>query len=364
MGYDATMVTTHTTTPIVSPHLYNTSRLPKLELPTFSGNPLTWQSFWDCFDAAVNSNPTLSPIHKFNLKAQLQGDAARTIAGLPLTEINYAQSITLLKQRFGQPEKLIKAHTHALIELLRPTNELSSLQLFHDITENHIRGLASLGVSKESYNTILVPIKLPVPVRRNLARDHDQLRRTLDDLQAVILKEIRVLESGIYTTDSSIVPTTRTHAIASFHAAIKGGHHPTSSGKKNAQCVYCKGEHSPTTCSEVTDYQKRLEIIHKASLCFNCLGNHKVSQCNSKFQCRQCRHKHHTSLCQPTDNDTSKFSTLSTDTPVQPTSQSSQVTQNTQSSQVSANVAPVLRGTHNKNNYSLTTVDSYCSCCW
>ena len=34
------------------------SRLPKLNLPTFSGNSLAWQSFWDLFDAAVNSNTT------------------------------------------------------------------------------------------------------------------------------------------------------------------------------------------------------------------------------------------------------------------------------------------------------------------
>ena len=87
---ESTTVTTHTTTPIVSPQLYNSSRLPKLELPTFSGDPLNWQSFWDSFEAAVNSNPTLSPIHKFNyLKAQLQGDAARAISDLPLTELNY-----------------------------------------------------------------------------------------------------------------------------------------------------------------------------------------------------------------------------------------------------------------------------------
>ena len=119
--------------------------------------------------------------------------------------MNYAQSVTLLKQRFGQPEKLINAHIHALIELPGPTNELSSLQLFHDIIENHIRGLTALGVSKESYSTILVPIilgKLPIPVHKNLARDHDQLRWTLDDLQTAVVKEIRVLESGLYTTDS------------------------------------------------------------------------------------------------------------------------------------------------------------------
>ena len=193
---ESTTVTTHTTTPIVSPQLYNSSRLPKLELPTFSGDPLNWQSFWDSFEAAVNSNPTLSPIYKFNyLKAQLQGDAARVISGLPLTELNYTQSITLLKQCFGQPEKLINAHTHSLIELPGPTSDLSSLQLFHNITENHIRDLASLGVSKESYSTLLVPIilgKLPVPVRKTLARHHDQTRWTLDDLQAAMLKEIRV----------------------------------------------------------------------------------------------------------------------------------------------------------------------------
>ena len=344
--HEPTTVTTHTATPIVNPQVYHASRLPKLELPTFSGDPLTWQSFWDSFDAAVNSNPTLSPIHKFNyLKAQLQGDAARTISGLPLTELNYAQSITLLKQRFGQPEKLINAHTHALIELPGPTNELSSLQLFQDITENHIRGLASLGVSKESYSTLLVPIilgKLPAPVRRNLARDHDQTRWTLDHLQAAMLKEIRVLECGLYTDSPSSLSTARTHATAAFHAAIKGGCQPTGAAKKKAHCVYCKGEHSPTTCSEVTDHQKRLEIIRKANLCFNCLGNHKISQCHSKFRCKHCRNKHHTSLCKPIDSDPPKPSTQSSTTQEQPTSQPSQVAPTTHSSQVSANAAPIL----------------------
>ena len=159
MDHEPTTVTAHTTTLIVTPQLHNTSHLPKLELPMFSGNPLSWRSFWDSFDAAVNTKPTLSLIHKFNyLKVQLQGDAAQAIADLLLTEMNYAQSITLLKQHFGQPDKLINAHTHAFIDLPGPMNELSSLQLFHDIAENHITGFTSLKVLKDSYGTILVPI--------------------------------------------------------------------------------------------------------------------------------------------------------------------------------------------------------------
>ena len=77
-----------TPTPVVPDHSQSqqfvTSRLPKLTLPSFSGNPLEWLTFWDSFQAAIHLNPNLSGIQKFNyLKVQLQGDAARTIEGFP-----------------------------------------------------------------------------------------------------------------------------------------------------------------------------------------------------------------------------------------------------------------------------------------
>ena len=139
--------------------------------------------------------------------------------------------------------------------------------------------------------------------------------------------------------------------------AIKGGRQPIGAAKKKTQCVYCKGEHSPTICSEVTNHQKRLEIVRKSNLCFNCLGNHKISQCNSKFRCKHCRHKHHTSLCKPIDSDSPKPSTQGTLTQVQPASQSSQVAPTTQSSQVAANAASILHDAHsNKSNSSSSLV--------
>ena len=149
------------------------SHLPKLILPTFSGDPLNWQTFWDSFKAAIHANPSLSRIQKFNyLKAQLQGDAARTIAGLPLTEMNYQHSIALLEERFGQPHKLVSAHMQALLEMPNPTNNLASLQAFYDSIETHTRGLSSLGKTKDTYGDLLIPIilgKLPMEIRKNLA---------------------------------------------------------------------------------------------------------------------------------------------------------------------------------------------------
>ena len=59
------------------PNYSANNRLPKLTFPVFSGDPLSWQTFWDSFNAAVHNNTTLSCIQKFNyLKSQLQGDAA------------------------------------------------------------------------------------------------------------------------------------------------------------------------------------------------------------------------------------------------------------------------------------------------
>ncbi|XP_065891235.1 mucin-17-like [Dysidea avara] len=119
----STSIASHTSVPQLVPTIPEpaslvsqslNSRLPKLTLPVFSGDPLNWKTFWDSFNAAVHTNSALGCIQKFNyLKAQLQGDAARAIAGLPLTERNYQHSVDLLTERFGQPHKLINVHVQA-----------------------------------------------------------------------------------------------------------------------------------------------------------------------------------------------------------------------------------------------------------
>ena len=309
------------------------TRLPKLNIPVFSGDSLNWQSFWDCFEAAIHCNPSLTGVQKLNyLRAQLQGDASRVVAGFTLTSANYEHSVTLLRERYGQPHKLINAHMQALLDLTSPTNSLAALQLFHDSVESHIRSLSSLGKSHETYGSLLVPIilgKLPTETRRNIARDHGNDEWTIDELQDAVLKEIRILEMGIENplNKKSDLPT----PTASFHTGsnrrpTRNPSNPTE-GHKRLTCVYCKGSHAPISCNAVKEHQKRLDIIKRDKLCYNCLGHHKVSECNSRYRCRKCNRKHHTSICNPTGDsgeskDTSQGSatennttTLSTLTP-------------------------------------------------
>ena len=116
-------------------------RLPKLDLPTFDGNILHWQTFWDAFDSTINLNTTLTEIQKFSyLKAQLRRTASEAIEGFPLTGANYTTAVDLLKERFGRPHKVIHAYMKALMDLPAPTNELSSLRSYSDKLEAYVRG--------------------------------------------------------------------------------------------------------------------------------------------------------------------------------------------------------------------------------
>ena len=278
-------------------HHNHSSHLPKLNLPTFSGNPLHWFTFWDSFEAAVHSNTSLGGVQKFTyLKAQLMGDPLRALTRFPLTNSNYEQAVTLLREHFGQPNKIINAHMQALLDLPKPVYELSSL-------ENHVRGLESLGRSHESYGDLLVPIvlgKLPYDMRTNLARDHDSHEWKFQQLRKSILKEIRILEIGVHMNPSSHTHTGALAAVTNSFLTQTQGRSPvtppfTSPGTRG-KCTYCKGPHPAYKCSVITDCQERWAIVKRDKLCFNCLGNHKSTACQSRYRCHKCRGKHHTSL--------------------------------------------------------------------
>jgi len=76
-------------------------KLPKITLPRFSGEITKFCVFWDSFESAVDKNPNLSAVNKFNyLNVLLEGNAAQSIQGLSLSEVNYTVAIEILKKRF------------------------------------------------------------------------------------------------------------------------------------------------------------------------------------------------------------------------------------------------------------------------
>ncbi len=303
----------------------NSHRLPKLALPVFNGNPLKWQTFWDSYKVAIHENSSLSDIQKFTyLKAQVSSEAAQSIEGLPLTESNYAQSVEILEQRFGQPHKITNAHMQALLDLPCPSDSVSTLRQFYDSMENHIRGLEALGKKQDTYGDLLVPIilsKLPSTIKRSLIRENGSTQWSVEQLRKSILKEIQILEAG-EETDSfnqmsqlrksvNTLPSTSTlltNASGKFgnHANAKESYSPKKRTTNKRLCIFCSGHHHPNECTVVNDPAARKNIVFEAKLCFNCLNTHRVSDCNSRNRCRRCNKKHHTSLCHETNKDATK----------------------------------------------------------
>ncbi len=64
------------------------AKLPKLEIPKFSGDKLKWIEFDSIFKATVDSKTNVSEVEKFSyLRSLLQGDALTVIRGHPLTRL-------------------------------------------------------------------------------------------------------------------------------------------------------------------------------------------------------------------------------------------------------------------------------------
>ena len=60
----------------------------------------------------------------------------------------------------------------------------------------------------------------------------------------------------------------------------------------------CSGSHSISQCDRYKQSGRceREVVVRKLKLCMSCLGRHFVADCPSKFSCRTCNGRHHTSL--------------------------------------------------------------------
>ena len=147
-----------------------------------------------------------------------------------------------------------------LLSLPTPTSHLANLRHFYDTMETHIHGLEALGKSHESYGDILVPIilkKLPVDLKRNLAREHSNKEWTIDELHQAILKEVEILEAGQNISEiSDPINTTPVLPTAAFRAGFRGKSLPPPNARCQSakrDCVYGKGKHNPLECTVITD---------------------------------------------------------------------------------------------------------------
>ena len=284
------------------------AKLRKIILKKFHGDPICFTPFWDSFRSAVDDNPCLLDVDKFNyLRNLLEGSAAGAIRGLPLTAENYGAAKDILKKRFGQPQIIINAHMEGLVKVatVAVDNDLKRLRFLYDRVEAHVRALQALRIQCESYGKLLVPLlmeKLSPSMRLIISRAIDQPEWDLDILLKAFDSEIEARErcEPIGTNPSDFFTPKRPFPSQTNKGKeVPTGATLTNQSEQPVSCTFCKQSHTSARCGIVTDISARRNLLNQQGRCFVCLRrNHMARNCSPSKVCHICSGEHHMSICE------------------------------------------------------------------
>lgn len=264
----------------------DTYKIPKISLPSFSGNQLEWLGFFEEFQVAVHNDARMSTITKLRyLKDALKGQAGKAIAGLPMKASSYPEALSILKSRYDDNQKIMDSLMQAILDIEAPTMNATSLLSFYDNIETYVRGLISLGKHETHIGDFVLPIikrKLPAPVRTQLRRQKDAFS-IFRKFQNALFEEIQAIQEG---QETETQPTPEPKSSSTF----------LTRAQPAATCAFCKNSHKAVECTKISDHKLRLDIVNKNNLCYNCLGPHSRNQCPSVFRCLVCNERHHSAL--------------------------------------------------------------------
>ena len=287
--------------PVQSTH--SQVKLPRIDLPKFSGNPLNWPYFWDLFKSTIHDRIDISGAAKFYyLVTQLQGEAAKLISGFNHTESEYEEATELLISTYGKPNVIIQSHLHAIFDLKQPKSNSVELRQFRSTYESHIRGLKSLEANVDEAGYVFAAIlirKLPNQVRDNINRAAKSEIWELGKLREAIEAEIGHLQSN-ETLDKS-PPQMLQNDYENVNTAV---FNVNSFVRK---CFLCYENHSVLQCDKFKSVESWRQRVAELKLCFNCLRKgHNAMNCTNVNRCQHCQRKHHSAICSGNVSNQSK----------------------------------------------------------
>lgn len=293
-----------TTPPTHPPSKAGRVKLPKLTLRPFSGDVTLWTTFWDSYESAIHKNDELSDVDKFNyLRSLLERTAHEAISGLTLSAANYHEAVAILKKSFGNKQQIIAKHMDTLLNMepVTSVHNLKGLRRLHDDVESHVRSLKALGVTSESYGSLLSSVllsRLPQDLHLIISRRVPDSEWNLDSLLREVEEELAARER---TVANSSQPPSRKGVERSPHTATTL---TASTPSSIPLCCYCQQHHPSNNCKNVTQVTARKQILRKAGRCFICLRRgHICRNCRSPNKCARCSGRHHTSICERDSED-------------------------------------------------------------
>lgn len=265
-------------------------QVPRLNVPSFSGNYEEWQSFHDLFVAAVHSNDSLRPAQKLQyLKSLVKGAAETTIKYTPITDANYATAWQALQDRFANKRAIVNTHIRKLLTQRNADETSTSIRCLIDTTKDCINALKTQEIDISTWDAMLVYVVAQYVPKNSLNLWEQSLTGTgipsFEDMLKFLETRFRALEfsPNVITNNSRARPSNN----QSFHAAP-------------SLCRVCQNAPHPLRlCPKFADMSssQRLNHIKKSNLCKNCFAfSHSTQECKSPGRCNACNQKHHSML--------------------------------------------------------------------
>ncbi|XP_017468434.1 PREDICTED: uncharacterized protein LOC108360592 [Rhagoletis zephyria] len=241
--------------------------LPKLQLPSFSGDPTEWLTFHDAFCSLVNSN----------------GEALELVSCLAVSDSNYSEAWDLLTSRYKVMRVIVDSHIKALTSNEKAAKD-SAKAIKHvlNLTLQHVGALRALGRPVEFWDDWLVHLtvsKLAYETRKQwelslVADDLPTFAAPRDFLETRTrsLEMVPAVPHNARTTAKNVLHTTCGQTEPQSQAS--------SDSAKAAACTYCKGEHRIYSCSKFSqlDAKPKLTTIKAQGASLNCLSKGMSSQ--------------------------------------------------------------------------------------
>ncbi|KMQ83712.1 hypothetical protein RF55_19286 [Lasius niger] len=294
-------------------------QLPKINLPTFSGDQLAWEPFRDLFKSFVHDVKSLSSIQKLQyLRASLAGEAAVAVANMEMTSEGYSLAWDELSSRYDNRRVLLSTYMRALLSAA-PISKPSAAEINRliSVVNQASRSFKAMGRPVKFWDDWFVHIlvdKLDSASRLlwESSLTTSQEFPTFNDLKDFLLTRGRALDAANPRT------TLTTTAPKSKRGESSGKllSHATSTDTNDngSSCPLCRERHALRACAKfkALSAEQRREHVRKKKTCFNCLGQgHVVSACPSSNRCRQCGDTHH-SLLHLTNSEGPTPTTLAT----------------------------------------------------
>ena len=239
------------TTP--APANANAVQLPKIALPHFNGDLMTWSTFWSQFRAAVDSNTDLTNLNKLAYLRDAIQDPETCSLLFSSAEHNgmYNEVVALLHERFDRHREVHADYCKILTSIGQVESTKAELTQLASTLTRTISGLKYAGqYDLDAFLTsvLVSSIAKPLQIEWEVQSQDQKKVPPIDEF----VKFVR-FRASVLTATSSVKPPevkTETHP-KKYRAAVHAVSHHSGSGPESGstgfryECNLCPGDKHP-----------------------------------------------------------------------------------------------------------------------